>query len=257
MKMADQNSKNIQQGQIDIFGFSEEVIENKNISTQEDWSIIKKLSYERDVLGFYLTGHPITEYKNELKNFISNDLQSIKYSYKGRSSKNSLYKIAGVINNIRIRTTSSKDKIAQINLGDATDNIDVIANNNLLDDSINRDDIVIIEGTLRLDEYTNRLSFRAKSINSIENARVIYATGIKIQVVNEEDLSVLISNFESLFSSKDMTGKCLIRIDYMASGITQSLVLGENYKITPTSDIINGLKKLDCVEGLELIYSSM
>ena len=46
MKMADQNSKNIQQGQIDIFGFSEEVIENKNISTQEDWSIIKKLSYE-------------------------------------------------------------------------------------------------------------------------------------------------------------------------------------------------------------------
>ena len=54
-----------------------------------------------------------------------------------------------------------------------------------------------------------------------------------------------------------MKGKCLVRIDYMASGITQSLVLGENYKIAPTSDIINGLKKLDCVEGLELIYSSM
>ena len=257
MKMADQNSKNIQHGQIDIFGFSAEVIENKNISVQEDWSAIKKLSYERDVLGFYLTGHPITEYKNELKNFISNDLQSIKYNYKGRSSKNSLYKIAGVINNIRIRTTSSKDKLAQINLGDATDNIDVIANNNLLDESISRDDIVIIEGTLRLDEYTNRLSFRAKSINSIENARTAYATGIKIQVVNEEDLSALVSNFENLFSSKDMKGKCLVRIDYMASGITQSLVLGENYKIAPTSDIINGLKKLDCVEGLELIYSSM
>jgi hypothetical protein len=43
----------------------------------------------------------------------------------------------------------------------------------------------------------------------------------------------------------------------MASGITQSLVLGENYKIAPTSDIIDGLKKLDCVEDLELIYSSM
>ena len=60
-----------------------------------------------------------------------------------------------------------------------------------------------------------------------------------------------------LFSSKNMTGKCMVRIDYMASGATQSLVLGENYKISPTSDIINGLRKLDCVEGLELIYSSM
>jgi len=257
MKMADQNSKNIQQGQVDFFGFSEKLIENKNTKNQDDWSTIKKLSYERDVLGFYLTGHPISEYKDELKNFISNDLQSVKNNYRGRSGKNSTYKIAGVINNIRIRTTSTKDKIAQINLGDATDNIDVIANNNLLDGSISRDDIVIIDGTLRLDDYTNRLSFRAKSINSIENARIIFATGIKIKVVNEEDLSVLISNFENLFSSKDVTGKCLVRIDYMASGITQSLVLGENYKIAPTSDIINGLKKLDCVEGLELIYSSM
>ena len=36
MKMADQNSKNIQQGQIDIFGFSEEVFENKNKDKDRD-----------------------------------------------------------------------------------------------------------------------------------------------------------------------------------------------------------------------------
>jgi len=133
----------------------------------------------------------------------------------------------------------------------------VIANNNLINDSINRDDIVIIEGTLRLDEYTNRISFRAKSINSIESARIIFATGVKIKVVNEDDLSLLIGNLESLFSSKDKIGKCLVRIDYMSSGVTKSLVLGENYKITPTSDIISELKRLDCVEDLELIYSSI
>ena len=49
----------------------------------------------------------------------------------------------------------------------------------------------------------------------------------------------------------------MVRIDYMASGITKSLVLGENYKLLPTNDIINGLIKLDCVEDIELIYSSM
>ena len=257
MKMADQNSKNIQQGQIDIFGFSEEVIEKKDSKKIDEWPEIKKLSYERDVLGFYLTGHPITEFKSELKNIVSNDLKSIKYNYKVKYRDKNLYKIAGVINSIRIRTTSTKDKIAQISLGDDTDNIDVIANNNLINDSINRDDIVIIEGTLRLDEYTNRISFRAKSINSIENARITFATGIKIKVVNEDDLSLLIGNLESLFSNKDKAGKCLVRIDYMSSGVTKSLVLGENYKITPTSDIICELKRLDCVEDLELIYSSI
>ena len=43
----------------------------------------------------------------------------------------------------------------------------------------------------------------------------------------------------------------------MSSGITKSLVLGENYKIFPTNDIIEELEKLDCVDKVELIYSSM
>ena len=261
MKMADQNSKNIQQGQIDIFGFSEEVFENtsksKDAKKGEEWETIKKLSFERDVLGFYLTGHPILEYKNELKNIISGDMKSVKSNYKGRPGKGNLFKIAGVINSIRIRTTSTKDKLAQINLGDDTDNIDVIANNNLLDASITRDEIVIIQGTLRLDQFTNRLSFRAKSIHSLENARILFATGIKFKVVNEVDLSTLVAKLESLFSNKENTGKCLVRIDYISSGLTKSLVLGENYKISPTNDIIQELKILDCVEAVDLIYSSL
>ena len=76
MKMADQNSKNISQGQIDIFGFSEEDSKNNSLDQIEEWPTIKKLSYERDVLGFYLTGHPITEYETEINKIVSNNLYS-------------------------------------------------------------------------------------------------------------------------------------------------------------------------------------
>ena len=257
LKMADQNSKNIQQGQIDIFGFSDEVIEKKEINLVDEWSSNKKLAFERDVLGFYLSGHPIQEFKNELQNLISNDINSVKRNFKSASRDKTSYKIAGVINNIRVRTTSTKDKIAQINLGDDKDNIDVIASNSLMENINNRDEIIVLEGYLKLDEYTNRISFRAKSINTIENARKLFATGIKIRVVNEKDLPELIKTFDTLFSNKDSIGKCLIRIDYMRSGASQSLVLGENYKIVPTNDIISKLKDLDCVDNLELIYTSL
>ncbi|MEL0102030.1 MAG: DNA polymerase III subunit alpha [Gammaproteobacteria bacterium] len=258
MKMADQNSKNIQHGQIDIFGFTESNEKKKDLEPSFEWPTIKKLSYERDVLGFYLSGHPINEYKNELKNIVSNNLYSIKKNYsKNGPQKNNIYKIAGVINNIRIRTTSTKDKLAQINLGDDTDNIDVIANNNLLDNSINRDEIVIIEGTIRFDEYTNRLSFRAKSIDSLDHARIKYATGLKIKVTNESDLSVLTEKLEVFFKDNKESGKCLVRIDYVSSNIAKSLVLGEKYKILPTNDIITQLENLDCVQDIQLIYSKM
>jgi len=258
MKMADQNSKNIQHGQIDIFGFTENNEKKKDLELSSEWPTIKKLSYERDVLGFYLSGHPINEYKNELKDIVSNNLYSIKKNYsKNGPQKNNIYKIAGVINNIRIRTTSTKDKLAQINLGDDTDNIDVIANNNLLDNSINRDEIVIIEGTIRFDEYTNRLSFRAKSIDSLDDARIKYATGVKIKVTNESDLSVLTEKLEVFFKDNKESGKCLVRIDYVSSNIAKSLVLGEKYKILPTNDIITQLENLDCVQDIQLIYSKM
>jgi len=255
MKLAEQNTKNIQQGQIDIFGFSEKTVNKKNDKNIEEWSNLKKLTYERDVLGFYLSGHPITEFKKELRNIVNNDLLTIKNKF-NKNKKGSLYKIAGVINSIRIRTTSTKEKLAQINLGDDTDNIDVIANNNLLNETISRDDIVIIEGMLRMDEYTNRLSFRAKSINSIENARILFSTGIKIKVTDEKDSSILVKKLESFFNSKN-DGNCLVRIDYTVDNITKSLVLGENYKISPTNDIITELRDLDCVENLELLYSSV
>ena len=65
------------------------------------------------------------------------------------------------------------------------------------------------------------------------------------------------SEFAQYVTNKDKKGKCAVRIDYMSSGITKSLVLGENYKILPTNDIITELNNLDCVEKVELIYSSM
>ena len=207
-------------------------------------------------MGFYLSGHPIQEFKDELKNLISNDISSIKRNFKSNSRDKTSYRISGVINNIRVRTTSSKDRIAQINLSDDKDNIDVIASNSLVENIENRDEIIVLEGYLKLDEYTNRISFRAKSINTIENARKLFATGIKISVINESDLPNLIKTFDNLFSNRDINGNCLIRIDYMRSGVTQSLVLGENYKIVPTNDIISQLKGLDCVDSLELLYTS-
>ena len=256
IKMADQNSKNIQQGQTDIFGFQDETIKAENSNNHKEWSSLKKLTFERDVLGFYLSGHPINEYKSELKNLISNDINNIKRKFKSNSKNKTTYRIAGVINSIRIRTTSTNDKIAQINLGDDQDNIDVIINNSIVEKNVNRDEIIVLDGYLKFDEYTNRISFRAKSINTIENARRLFATGMKISVINEQDLPNLINTFDDLFSKESTAGNCLIRIDYNKSGITKSMVLGENYKISPTNAIIAELRNLRCVKNLELLYST-
>ena len=40
----------------------------------------------------------------------------------------------------------------------------------MVEQNVNRDEIIVLDGYLKFDEYTNRISFRAKSINTIEDA---------------------------------------------------------------------------------------
>ena len=97
----------------------------------------------------------------------------------------------------------------------------------MVEQNVNRDEIIVLDGYLKFDEYTNRIKLQAKSINTIENARTLFATGIKISVINEKDLTNLINTFDDLFSKESTIGNCLIRIDYVKSGITKSMVLGK------------------------------
>ncbi len=62
-------------GQLSLFGEEEESSFNQfNIPLLEDWSIMEKLEKERELLGFYISGHPLDVYKEEIKNSVVVDL---------------------------------------------------------------------------------------------------------------------------------------------------------------------------------------
>jgi DNA polymerase-3 subunit alpha len=44
----------------------------------EEWPLIEKLKYEKDVIGIYLTGHPLDNYKLELEKYCQNKVSDLK-----------------------------------------------------------------------------------------------------------------------------------------------------------------------------------
>jgi DNA polymerase-3 subunit alpha len=70
------------------------------IPEAEPWSILEKLNRERDVIGFYLSGHPLDDYKLELQNFTTCRLNELEH-YKDREVK-----LAGIV-------THAQDRISQ------------------------------------------------------------------------------------------------------------------------------------------------
>ena len=72
MHLGEQNSRALSVGQVDLFGLS--AAENTAVA---DWSEAERFAGERETLGLFLSGHPITPYEPDLKFLVSSRLADV------------------------------------------------------------------------------------------------------------------------------------------------------------------------------------
>ena len=72
MHLGEQNSRAMSVGQVDLFGLS-----TASDKVVEDWSEAQRLAGERETLGLFLSGHPITPYEPDLKFLVSGRLADV------------------------------------------------------------------------------------------------------------------------------------------------------------------------------------
>ena len=64
--------------QFNMFGESEEAsIQSPVPSASASWTAMEMLSKEKDVVGIYLSGHPLDDYKLEINNFCNGNLSML------------------------------------------------------------------------------------------------------------------------------------------------------------------------------------
>ncbi len=70
MKYGSKYQENKNSSQISMFGEASEVqFDEPVIPECEKWGVMEKLSREKEVVGIYISGHPLDNFRNELKNF--------------------------------------------------------------------------------------------------------------------------------------------------------------------------------------------
>ncbi|MEY4768680.1 MAG: hypothetical protein RL637_1319, partial [Pseudomonadota bacterium] len=92
IQAAEQQEKAIEMGQNDFFGqITEKSLTNtepKYSAVAKPWTMLEQLEAEKSVLGFYLTGHPLTEYIQEFNRLIRENIRQL--TTKIESSKNKI-----------------------------------------------------------------------------------------------------------------------------------------------------------------------
>jgi len=108
--------------QSSLFGGSvASYIPEPSMPEADEWALIEKLKYEKDVIGIYLTGHPLDNFKVEMERFCNTNISDLKNMQKARSGEggeeimsafNELRKrgdirVGGLVSNVQHKTTKT------------------------------------------------------------------------------------------------------------------------------------------------------
>ncbi|QJC34516.1 DNA polymerase III subunit alpha [Enterobacteriaceae endosymbiont of Donacia crassipes] len=135
---------------------------------------------EKNILGFYLTGHPLDGFLKEI--FFYTKKNNIQYFLKNYK-KPIRVTIGGIINNIRTTYNKKKQKILLFNLDDNSAVLeihlflDILSNKN---DLITLNNIVIINGILYFNNFLKLFICDVNHITDITTAREKYLNKINI-----------------------------------------------------------------------------
>ena len=252
LQLGEQTSRASSVGQVDLFGLT--AAEN---SVQADWSESVRLSGERETLGLFLSGHPITPYEPDLKHLVSARLVDVggpKPPAQGEGRGWSLGKpatVAGLVLEIRRRP----NRVTLI-LDDRSARLEVSLFDDVYQqhrDIIVKDAILIIEGTLRFDDFIEAWRLQAKSVMDIDRARERFARRLWVRWPNEFDGPQGINRFEEMLKPH-LKGPCGVSVVINRDEYSGRVNLGEAWQIRPTKGLLDKLSGLVGRDGWYLVY---
>jgi DNA polymerase III subunit alpha len=253
MQLGEQNSRAISVGQVDLFGLS--AAENVSVA---DWSEAQRLAGERETLGLFLSGHPITPYEPDLKFLVSARLadvggpKPVAAEGGGRSwSGGKTATVAGLVLEIRRRpnrvTLILDDRSARLEVGLYEETYQQHR------DIIVKDAILIVEGTLRFDDFIEAWRLQAKTLMDIDRARERYARRLWLKWPAEFDDPQGLSRFEQMLKPY-LRGPCGVSVALNRSDYSGKMHLSDAWSVRPTRELLTRLSSMVGREGWYLVY---
>jgi DNA polymerase-3 subunit alpha len=131
-----------------------------------EWNEMELLTKEKEVLGFYFSGHPLQKFENTLKRIRSVPIAGLK-----EKKNQEKVEIAGVIGDFTFKTTKSNREMCSLQIEDLTGTISgVIFSSNLQKtrEFLIKDRPVLIGGTLEKREETGTAQILVDSIRLMD-----------------------------------------------------------------------------------------
>jgi DNA polymerase-3 subunit alpha len=260
MQLGDQNSKAHEAGQNDMFGLAADdrapVVVPLRTPEAPDWSEAVRLQGERETLGLYLTGHPIAQFEAGLNRFVTHrigDLISDRPMETVRFGGGKTVTVAGLIDEVKKRGPRTI-----LNLDDRTGRLEVTLFEDVFQryrDLVSKDALVLVEGSLRFDEFSDSWRLAARKITELDKMREQQARRVVLKWPARPDSAVLLGRLAEILTPF-RPGPCPVTVEYTGSGACGALTLGPEWTVRASRELLEKLESLVGRGGVQVVYGA-
>ena len=241
-------------------GSDETMISYPELPDVPDWSTTEKLKKERELLGYYVSGHPLEPYKAVVKLF-STDLtpfiEALLGSEDGKVPENKrppqVLRIGGQITDIRTTYDRKQQKMAFVKMEDFNRTYEIVVFSSVypqFEALLQTDRMVLVQGKLNSDITDSVIKLIGERIFALENVPAELTESLLLQIgkeqIDEETVHRLKVNLQS------SPGRQKIYFEFRPNGTKPYRFVSNTLTVKLTYPLLSEIDKLIGYENIRI-----
>ena len=226
----------------------------------DEWQERLLLSNEKEALGLYLTGHPFDAVRSDAGFFVDGRLADITAEPPPQNSKGERNyaqarreaTVAGLIVDVKKRGNR-----VSVVLDDDTGRIEIGFFGEAFQDFrhlLVKDEIVVISGGLRYDDFVGSWTINAKNVLHIDRVIESRAKSMILSLApNGQGDALLVKLHDLLLPFRE--GNCDVSVRYVGDNASARLSLGPEWAVRPSRELRDKLTELLGNNNVRLLYA--
>ena len=217
-----------------LFGDDSELFQ-PTLAFAQPWSLREQLAQEKSALGFYISGHPFSAYKDELLGIVDKPLASL-------TPQQRPVVLTGIIMSQRTQMTR-RGKMAILLLDDMTARVEVTVFNELYElhkGKLRDDSLLVVQGKVSHDDYSGGLRITADELYDLDEARTQFAEQLMVTLKGATQAGKLLDILRP-YVAADGAG-CPVMLHYSNQDASCAIRLSETWKIRLQDSLVQTLQ---------------
>jgi DNA polymerase III subunit alpha len=211
-----------------------------------EWDEHQRLANEKEVLGFFITGHPMDKYRSKLEDFRALTADAIGAMTSG-TGRDEIY-AAGIVTGVRVMKSRKGDLYAQAVLEDMSGTVEAIVFPEAyrrLQAILKQEIPMLVRCSVRVEEGSNP-KVAISQLTPLDEAQPKLPRSIRIRVPLETATPDLVDTLHSI--CRDRRGEAKVLFDVERGGDFMAVMEADGYNVCPDRSFIARVEEL-CGRG--------